>query len=283
MYFCFICSSTDALWSCIRTPLSFCFYLCRWPIKWSSIVTASTHKACGEVPCVCVLFCKSMHLPSLILNMMLLMHAAVSCCLFHKVTASTCMQLLGYVFYQPHALTARLQPASMCFSDSALTQDLQDWCGKKNKKSRTALVPGTEMQSTPLGVSLDPVFLSAPPGWDAVNTTTTEKENQSSPPTSPINVAHLLTEETLVRQQLKPLPPDGGAEGWVCANHRSINLISIHSPLCASHWRSSSGGVDCVDWMLAVITIIFARDALHMTEKKWASILSSLMTELCNK
>lgn len=44
---------------------------------------------------------------------------------------------------------------------------------------KTALIPGPEMQSAS---TLDRVFLSAPPGWGAVNTTTTEKENHSFPP-----------------------------------------------------------------------------------------------------
>lgn len=53
-----------------------------------------------------------------------------------------------------------------------------------------ALTLSPEMQSTPLRVSaLDPVFLSVPPGWGAVNTTTTEKENHSFPPASHINGA----------------------------------------------------------------------------------------------
>lgn len=41
-----------------------------------------------------------------------------------------------------------------------LTPDLQ---GSLDPR-KTALTPGPEMQSTPLGVSLDPGFLSAPPG-----------------------------------------------------------------------------------------------------------------------
>lgn len=109
------------------------------------------------------------------------------------------------------------------------------------RPQKTALIPGpwNAIHSSVcvcicvyVCVSLGPVFLSATPGWKAVNTTTTKKENHSLfPPTSHINVAHLHTEPTLVRQQLKPWALRW--KGWARANHRSINLISIHSPLSA--------------------------------------------------
>lgn len=108
------------------------------------------------------------------------------------------------------------------------------------------------------------------------------ERNQFLPPTSHIIAAHLCTEPTLVRQQLKPGPL---VEGWAHPNHRSIKLIFICSPLAAFHRHASSGDVDCVNCLLAVITIISARDALHMTETNWAVILviRSLMNELANK
>lgn len=65
------------------------------------------------------------------------------------------------------------------------------------------------MQSTPLDVSFVPVSLSAPPGWEAVNTTTTEGENQSSPPPLLVSTSSILW--TLLRWQLNP--PTGPSEG----------------------------------------------------------------------
>lgn len=105
------------------------------------------------------------------------------------------------------------------------------------RKRNSASIPLPEMQSTPLDVCLCPALLSAPPGWEAVNTTTAENKTIASR----INAAVCRhTEPTLVRQQLKN-PEPSGSWGKTCVNRRSINLILIHSPLAASHRHTSPG------------------------------------------
>lgn len=133
--------------------------------------TVSIYKACSKALCVCVLFCKSMHFPSLILNTMHLVHVtrlqALCSCVPPALALSpiSCGLLSQWDFNLlscPHMLYLTVSTGPL-------------------KSPKTALIPGPEMQSSPLCVSLDPVFLSAPPGWETVNTTTTEKETNSFP------------------------------------------------------------------------------------------------------
>lgn len=118
--------------------------------------------------CLCFVF-KSMHFPSLISNTMLLKHAGVYAQPLHSSLPSTQAFSLLYVHLQQHRYPALLCPLEVkCDHSLAL-----------HTHPKTALIPGPEMQSAS---TLDRVFLSAPPGWGAVNTTTTENENHSFPP-----------------------------------------------------------------------------------------------------
>lgn len=121
-------------------------------------------------------------------------------------------------------------------------------------------------------LSLSPAFLSAPPGWEAVNTTTAERENHSFLPTPLYQCAPSSHRTNPGQTAIKTSAPP--AKGWVRVNHRSINLIFIHSPLAASHRWAGSGGVDCVDCHARCnYTHLCLWVALRMTGKNWAVIL----------
>lgn len=195
----------------------------------------------------------------------------------YKLFAHAC-HLLGH--FLPSALDFSLYEISTCFC--VLTCWI--WLSKQDlyKTPKSAPIPGHEMQSTLMCVSLWILCSYQLLQDEKLSIQQPQRKKPIPSPTSHINAANLHTEPTLVRQQLKPGPL---VEGLARPDHRSIKLISICSPLVASSRHSSSGGADCGDCLLAVITIIFASDALHMTERNWAVILviRSLMNELANK
>lgn len=87
---------------------------------------------------------------------------------------------------------------------------------------------------------------------------------------------------TVLGQQLTPLQALQRSVRTCERTTKSINSIFIHSPLAASHSHVGLEGVDCAACTLAVITIIFAGVALHMTGRHRAPVLviPSLMSEL---
>ncbi len=209
--------------------------------KWSSAVTQ--HRSV-LVPRVCVLFYKSIHFSSLILNTMLLMQAAVSLC--YKVTGFLLMHATcSGIFSVSCGLAVILLDFILHLCPQTLDLS-KDFPGSPEPR-KTAMIRGPEMQSTALGVSLDPVFLSATPGWEAVNTTTTEKKNSPSPHFS-CQRASFHTEPTLVRQQLKPGSSGGGMGACEPQIYKldfypftSCSLLSTHQlrrrRLCGLHVR----------------------------------------------
>lgn len=215
-----------------------------------------------------------MHFPSLIVNTLIAVHGAVSFTLQGCGLFAHARHLLWHFIHQ--LLTpCRARPETLDFLRCALHVTPEPF-----QKYSSDSWPRNAIHSCGR-LSLSPAFLSAPPGWEAVNTTTAERENHSFPPTPLYQCTPSSHRTNPGQTAIKTSAPP--AKGWVRVNHRSINLIFIHSPLAASHRWAGSGGVDCVDCHARCnYTHLCLWVALHMTGKNWVVILAilSLMKEL---
>ena len=165
--------------------------LCSWadaPLN----KAASKHKGCRKGSSVSVLFfVNQCTFPSLILNTMLPVHAALSFTLQgYELCARPC-DPLGHLVPE-----LRTVPTSTCLCVCGLRiRLLSSGPLRLTKSQKTAPIPGPWNAIHSLCASPpDPVFLSAPPGWEAVNTTTTEKENHAFPPRLLVSMGPIFTQ-----------------------------------------------------------------------------------------
>lgn len=216
-----------------------------------------------------------MHFPSLIVNTLIAAHGAVS------------FTLGGCGLFATHAPPAMAFYPSAADSLSRAPRDIgffyaAPFTSRRSPSKNTAPIPGPETQSTPADVSPSVLHSYQLLQDERLSIRQPQREKTIPSPPTPLYQCAPSSHRTNPGQTaIKTSAPP--AKGWVRVNHRSINLIFIHSPLAASHRWAGSGGVDCVDCHARCnYTHLCLWVALHMTGKNWAVILVilSLLKEL---